>query len=126
MPLRGSILTLAERSRTLSGQVAQLVLDEKAQQIVQAARGPWPASRSRNADNVVSRERLMWERGTSTKVQIRIINTAETRKGVRYVPLILSKGVRPWQAYIVEPTLQMARTVGPEIARRISAALAVR
>lgn len=126
MPLRGTIRTLAARSRDLSSKVAQIVLDEQAARIVQAARGPWPVDRSPNADNVRSKEQLLWERGTGTKVQIRILNTAETKRGQRYSPFILSKGIRPWPKYIVEPTLQMARTIGPVIAKRIADALAVR
>lgn len=108
--LKGSLATLGQRAETAAPTVATQVIREAAAGVVAKAKGPWPVKSGR------SKEAL----GVQPIPNGARIETDE----VDYAVQIVSHGVRPWDAYVLQPMLVLARDVIPqEIGRRLIAEL---
>lgn len=104
MPLRGSILTLADRTRDVSRRVVERVLREEGAAIVEAARARWPVKTGKSRDALA-----LLGQGRRVVIVDRI----------RYARIIESNGINPWEAYVVAPVVAMVRAAAPAIARQI-------
>jgi hypothetical protein len=108
--LRGSILTLPERAKAAARVAPRRALAVAADSVVASARQQWPVSTGR------SRAAL----GATTRDEgVAIVDTAE------YALEILSRGVRPWDAYVLTPLRlalqdQIPRAVAAELVREVS------
>jgi len=102
--LKGSLTTLGERAQSMPDTATRVVLTA-AQRVVAAAKGPWPVKSGRSRKELAA---LLRGR------QVRIVDPAP------YTTRIVSHGVRPWDAYVVQPVRALA--AGP-LPREIGAAL---
>lgn len=103
--LRGSLLTLPQRVQS-APSVAQRVVVAAAGRVVAAAKGPWPVKSGRSKGEL---------RVVVTGRQVRIVDPAP------YTRLIVSEGIKPWEAYVEAPVRKMI--ADGTLAREIGQAL---
>lgn len=111
--LRGSIQTLTQRAKAKSLRAATDVLRRGADRLVLEAKNVWPVASG------FSKGRLYVRLRAGRKVAI--LGKAE------YTRRIVSRGVRAWSTYVVEPVRRYASSEAPrEMGRAIVQALAVK
>lgn len=106
----GSLYTLGARSKAVSQPAALKVLNAGALRIVGAAEPKWPV-----------------DTGDSKRsLHVTLSAQGVVISAIGYAPYILSRGIRPWDAYIIKPFEQFVVYEAPgQIGQGILRALAV-
>lgn len=96
--MRGNLLTIGDRARSHAPRVALLVLGEEVDRIEREARVRWPVDTGKSRSLLDGRVEV---HGQSVALHV--------RGGADYTIHIVSRGVKPWDRYVLLPLQQLAR-----------------
>jgi len=96
--MRGNLLTIGDRAKFHAPRVALEVLGEAVDQIEREAKARWPVDTGKSRSLLDGRVEVQ---GSVVRLHI--------HGGADYTLHIVSRGVKPWDRYVLLPLQQLAR-----------------